>query len=364
MSKIIAHPEPTPSEAQLWRARRDEGLTQYEDAQFKSWLQADLSHREAYLEAEIAWARLALAEYKRPDQGNTLEEAEIAASARIHWLDRLKPAFQAAGPRALAASLAAALVAGGMMLTGLTSFWTSPPEPQTFAFASSDTATKLVTLLDESRVTLKPASRLDAVFSDTERRLSLAEGAATFRVEKDASRPFIVHTQAATIVVTGTWFDTQLRDSGLEVRVREGSVDVKPGSFDEGSASQIEVVSLSAGEAVFTRDGIDFTYLAIPVDREARSNSVVARSKPTSALPAQPEQLVYRAAPLSQVIADINRFSTSEVVLDPSASGLTLSGRFKSDEVDSIMATIDAALPVQIIEQNGARLIVLEEAGD
>ncbi|MEM6858922.1 MAG: FecR domain-containing protein [Pseudomonadota bacterium] len=362
MNSTIEDLELEPSAAQLWRARRDEGLTQDEEAQFKHWLEADIAHREAYLEAEIAWGRLEKGEYERPDLNDTPKQTNVVGFPENRWTHRLRLDSQAVGTRALAASLAVALVAGGMLLTGVFPSWTSSQELKSFSFASSDTATKLVILPDGSRISLKPASRFDAVFSDTERRLALTAGAASFRVEKDSLRPFVVQTGAATVFVTGTWFDTQLRDGGLEVRVREGSVDVRPGSEDSGGVSGSAIISLSAGDAIFTRDGIEFTDLALPVRKNAGSQPAVTQRKPSSTRPAQPEQLVYRSAPLSQVIADINRFSTREVRLDPSASGLTLSGRFKSNEVDSIIATIDAALPVEVTEQDGAQLIVLERA--
>lgn len=349
-----------PSEAQLWRARREEGLSQHEEAQFKRWLSEDIANREAFLEAEIAWGRLATVEYDRSAIGGADGYQPIEDTPAISWFDQAKSIFQFAGPRALAASLAVILVAGGLLLTGPTPPWGQADESKAFAFVASNSATKVVTLLDGSRITLEPGAEIKGVYSEDARQLSLIAGSASFRVEEDAARPFLVATGAATVVVTGTWFDTELRDGGLEVRVREGSVDVRPPSASADLDTDGTTISLVAGDAIWTGDGVQIARLDIEAVAEARSAPVSPTAKPKSPQHPGHEQLTYRQAPLSQVIADINRFSATPVRLDPSAADLTLSGRFKSSEVESIIMTIDEALPVSIADEGGVLVISLD----
>lgn len=350
-----------PSEAQLWRARIEEGLSQHEEAQFKRWLSKDIANREAFLEAEIAWGRLATVDYERPVKDGADDYQLIEDKIEKDWFDRAKSIFQFAGPRALAASLAVVLVASGMFLTGTTPPWGQADESGKFAFVASDTATKLVTLPDGSRITLQPGAELEGIYSDDIRRLSLMAGSASFRVEKDTARPFLVGTGAATVVVTGTWFDTQLRDGGVEVRVREGSVDVGPPDATVHLNKREVAVSLGAGDAIWTGDGVQIARLrSEAVAQQASSAPIAPAPKPLGPQEPAPEQLTYRKAPLSQVIADINRFNARPVRLDPSAANLTLSGRFKSSEVESIIATIDEALPVSVVDEGGVRVIILD----
>lgn len=334
----------------------EEGLSQHEEAQFKRWLAEDIAHRDAFLEAEIAWGRLATIAYDRPDACDALSAANDSDGPDWDRYSKTASAFSSAGIRAIAASVAIMLVLGGMLLTGTLPEWTTGDEPQRYQLASSETQKKVAKLPDGTRITLEPGTQLVAVYSETSRSLTLSAGEASFKVATDLERPFLVQTGAATITVTGTWFDTKLRDQGVEVRVREGSVDVGPPINERANKKSDGAISLVAGERIWTEDGIKVTRLEGKFGAESQTISV--QQTPLTAF--EPEQLTYREAPLSQVVADINRFARKPVKLDPSASHLTLSGRFKSDEVEGMIVTIEEALPVRVVDENGERLIVIE----
>lgn len=87
-----------------------------------------------------------------------------------------------------------------------------------------------VILPDGTQVWLNSDSKLiyPSVFSDTLREVSL-EGEGYFIVTKDASKPFVVHTDEINIHVIGTVFNVKsyLEDATVETTLLQGSVAVE-----------------------------------------------------------------------------------------------------------------------------------------
>lgn len=107
-----------------------------------------------------------------------------------------------------------------------------------------------IELSDGSKVWLNAMSKLKfpELFSNGERRVDL-EGEAYFEISKDASRPFIVHTEGTDVKVLGTNFNVDAYGSVVRTTLKEGKVEVasanrtmilKPGEFCESSEGYLK----------------------------------------------------------------------------------------------------------------------------
>lgn len=85
--------------------------------------------------------------------------------------------------------------------------------------------THVMSLHDGSVVTLPEDARIEVALSDRDRRITLLSGEATFKVAKDAARPFVVRSGAVYAQATGTEYSVRrLGAAGAAVHVVEGSV--------------------------------------------------------------------------------------------------------------------------------------------
>ncbi len=90
---------------------------------------------------------------------------------------------------------------------------------------SSLVAHQIMKLRDGSVVTLADGAKIDFALSDRDRKITLLSGAATFKVAKDSSRPFVVRSGDVYAQATGTEYSVRrLGDTGGAVHVKEGSV--------------------------------------------------------------------------------------------------------------------------------------------
>ena len=84
-----------------------------------------------------------------------------------------------------------------------------------------------VTLADGSEVTLNTDTGLRVEFSARERRLQLLRGQAFFKVEKDATRPFVVEAGHKRVVAIGTAFDVRFDTADqVQITLVEGRIAV------------------------------------------------------------------------------------------------------------------------------------------
>lgn len=324
--------------AHLWRSRKQEGLSNKEQAEFQAWYDADPLHGTAYAEALLAWESAGLPGFEQDLKAVMAERKarqspvdETAMYRANPWLGRF-----VAGATALAASIAIALFAGVPdQLFG-------PTSPTLQRFASEPGKTQTLSLPDDSRIVLGPDSILEVSMRETERRAELIEGRAFFRVASDNRRPFTVDTSFAEVTVTGTRFDLNLESDALSVAVGEGSVRVKDN--EKGSADgDRKTVSLSANQSVRVSDahGFEDVVEIFPAEFAAWRSGV----------------LVYRDARLRDVVRDLNRYSDLPIELDPNAEDLIFFGTFRTDNMDFVFDAMRRDLSVRV-EESAMRVTI------
>ena len=331
-------------EALRWVVRASEGpLRGAEQAEFDAWYAADRRHRGAYLRAqciqcaleEIEPAGAALAADAH-ESGESVESVESVESA-----DPLEPAVPALVPaqpwyrsrRGLLqlGGMAAAVVAVAGMAT-----WFTAPAPLVIATAKGEV--RSVPLADQSLVSVNSASRIAVTLTERSRKVELQGGEAWFSVAKDRTRPFVVEAGTASVRAIGTAFSVRRLGDGAEVLVTEGVVEVWTG------ADEAHKQSLKAGDMALVS-----AQPALTVSRDA--------AEVTRRLAWKERKLVFVDHPLSEAVADFNRYSTVPIVLaDPSLGARRLVGTYSIDSPHLFAQAVSAFMnlpltitPTQIV---------------
>jgi transmembrane sensor len=284
-----------------WAARIDRGLDDAERTTLGQWLDADRRHRGALLRAQAALSLL--------DRGRALGSIEEEAAEETPAPDRRR--FLKIGAGGLAAA-----IAGGIGLR----MW-----PKGTPISTGIGEIRRLPLDDGSVAVVNSASRLRVAFTHDRRDIELAEGEAWFEVAKNRTRPFTVHAGPVRVQAVGTAFDVRRRDGGSEVTVTEGTVKLW------STASDSEPVLVSAGNhAMVSDNGVVEVASLAPA---ASDQSLAWRDG----------RIVLDDMTLAAAASEFNRYSTRQLVVDPSLADKQVVGWFRTDDMDGF-ATASAAM--------------------
>lgn len=315
--------------AALWSMRlQGPGCTAEDRRAFEAWLGEHPAHRSAFEEIEAASAIAArLSDDPRLQALDAATDRELAAArraGRVRWRG------------AVAASLAVA----GLLTSGLLALWQPwSPATRVVALPSYETGVgeqRVITLADESAVTLNTHSRIEVDYTVAERRVRLKRGQAFFEVTPDAARPFIAEAGATQITALGTAFDMRLDEGALEVTLLEGRVGVTPAEPGERAPDAARApIKLSAGERLTLRAGL------APELSEPDLTAIRAWQK---------GMLVFDNTPLAEVIAEVNRYSVRKLRLaeDARLNEIRISGGFRAGETANLVGVLTARYPIEV----------------
>ena len=303
------------SEAADWVARLSGGpLGRAAQADLDAWLQADMRHRAAYERALSVWRSMGLLE----------PHASALYGEDVH------PDL-AAGPESWRFTKRLAAMAAVLLVFAVAAaFWLGNPVVMLAAdYSTSPGESREIVLADGSRVTLGPASALDVDYGVQIRRIELLEGSAIFRVAPVAGaeeRPFVVTAAGGTARALGTEFMVDRRDGKVDVTVIESHVKVALG---RSGPSHV----LSPGQGVSYSDNGLGAVRAVDVER---------------ATAWQRGRLIFDRVPLSEVVAELNRYRQGRVVIaNPALASRVVSGVFETDHPDRVLAVITRELDIR-----------------
>jgi transmembrane sensor len=200
----------------------------------------------------------------------------------------------------------------------------------------------VVALADGSRVTLNTGTQIRVSLGATERRIDLDSGEAFFVVAKDHSRPFLIHVANKKVVAVGTAFSVRLSaDPDIQVVVTEGRVELRPSSSDSSDRGTV----LNAGT------------IARTLSNEVLAQ-VVTEAETERQLSWRNGFLVFHDTPLSEAVAEFNRYSQYELVIaDPSIAGIHIGGKFRSNNVEGFLTLLEQGFPIAV-ERSGHRILL------
>jgi transmembrane sensor len=318
--------------ARLQDSRCDASLRE----DFAQWLLRSPAHIDGYLSVARAWGDLdvptdeahsverLIADARSEGEPTTVVPfRDTAAGATSGPVER--PRWQLRRVPRLAAVLAIAAL-GSLAYLGARG-WTDSSHLKTAVGEQ-----RTLALADGSIVQLNTDSEIDVEFDGRRRRIELLRGEARFEVSKDASRPFVVDTEQASVRALGTIFNVRAGGTGTAVAVIEGRVEVTGHLARETAASADRLPSrrthLSAGE----RASVTPTGRVLP-NAGPSLEQVMAWTE---------RRLVFRDAPLIDVVSEFNRYERRSIrIVDPVAAALHISGSFATNDLDSLLQYLD-----------------------
>lgn len=333
--------------AHQWRAALAEGPLPPDRRQaFDRWLAADPRHRAAYEQAQRLWAELG--DIERADYDPAfLKPAEAERTAIIGHRARRATAETFRRPvarfGAAAAVLMVSIVAVLIMIAP-----SDGPVATEVTYVTRTAEIRDVPLDDGSVVTLGADSRLTVTLDARARHLTLRSGEAFFLVAPDPRRPFTVAAGATAARAVGTAFDVRRAAGSVHVAVVEGVVDVShaPPQPAASDATAVQTrVRLGAGQQVAAASG--------------RGLGAATAIEPEAVGAWRSGRLVYVAAPLSELVADANRYHDHPIrIADEATARLTVTGSFYSDDIDGMLATLAEALPIDVHRSAAGRIAI------
>jgi transmembrane sensor len=330
-----ANPEPIDRpliEAASWRIRLTElGATTTLD--FEIWL-AQPQNAQAWAQVCLPWDFL----------GDQAGAPELAMAASAALADAKRAATQNKWRRdwqRAAGGIAAVLVIGMAVWGGLQ--WLGSPDD----YATVLGERRIVTLRDGSRVALDSNSEVTVLYTKGARMLQLLRGQARFEVAHDVERPFSVLAGAQKVIATGTVFNIDVSGPKVLVTLIEGHVvvvDEKSALPAPGDAERHRSVELKAGQQLAAAPA------AAPDIEPANIPRVTAWMN---------GQLMIDNEPLSQVVAQVNRYSTTPIeIRDPGIAAMRISGVFNTGDVAGVVDIVTHYLPVRAVNETGGAIVL------
>jgi transmembrane sensor len=324
-------------EATRWfLANRDaDGQTSADD--FLAWLRTSPAHVREY----IGVSSLA------PDLRSACEDLppleSLVSRARLDRSDPLFPPTHVQAPSlrsgsrwAVAAGVAAIAALGFLLYSPWnhlpTGGSTPPAVARPVSFATQHGQQLKAALSDGSVMHLNTDSAAEVSYTANERRVVLKAGQATFEVAHDPQREFHVLADSAEVIAVGTAFDVRLTDGATAITVVEGTVMVglaaerntgRVAAGFGGGPRPTDLVAVSANERIEVSPS---RWPAAPVAVDARRETAWLR-----------QQVVFDNETLERVAAEMNRYASIPIEVEPSLRTIEISGVFATDDTDSFL---------------------------
>lgn len=193
-------------------------------------------------------------------------------------------------------------------------------------------------LADGSVSFLNINTAIEVRYSDSQREIELLKGEAYFQVAKDPARPFTVSAGSTSATAIGTAFVVR-RSSKQEtlVVVTEGRVEV-------AQAEVPKTVLLGANQSVVSK-----------ADQAFQVSSVAAKHL----VAWHQGALIFEDAPLSQVLAEIDRYTPYDIQADFSGwREKRLSGTLFIDNLDQEISALVNSFHLQVVSNSNGVLVL------
>ncbi len=168
-------------------------------------------------------------------------------------------------------------------------------------------------------------------YGNKARILQLVAGEAYFEVAPDARRPFAVYAGRFAVRALGTAFAVQMLSSGVDLTVTGGQVELAsfktaPATITGADSAGLE---LGPGERAEARVPLSSGQHATVADDVRLIEQIDAKGI-EKRLSWRDGMLVFDDDPLASVVAEINRYTPTRIVIsDPSIRTLKVGGLFQ-----------------------------------
>jgi transmembrane sensor len=318
---VILQPESPNSlyeQAAAWVIRINGEPSEIDLEKFALWQAQGPEYTRAYEEASLAWTAV----------GENSAAPKLLAMRR-EALERTGRYTRRWNRRGLAAGLVALLALPlGVLYMSSTR---APPEQQ---FETGRGEQRVIVLADGSRMSLDAMTRVKVVYGHDERRVTLASGRANFEVARDLARPMNVHAGPRTVTALGTVFTVEREPHDVVVTLVEGRVAVTSGNRARAliEMKPRQQLRIDDNGAITMREGLD----------------------PVLAMAWREGKLIFDNEPLVDVVATMNNYVTTPIVVEGSARELRVSGVFKAGDTPAFVEAMESLFPVEALRHSHA----------
>jgi transmembrane sensor len=306
-----------------WAAKRDLGTLSAEaQAEFESWLAADIRHLGAYGRAEAVLCRLERL------NAVALEPVEHGPIGEAGWTRR------------------GALLAGGATagIAATVGFYLAREGAPEATISTQIGQMREVLLPDSSIVSLNTNSEISVRFSREVRNIILLKGEALFDVAKDHDRPFVVSAGDTSVRAVGTSFTvSHLPQKPIQVLVKEGVVELQ-----RVDTPQALPVRASANIQAIASPGAPIITVAMPENKLARD------------LEWQNGRIALDNETLKNAAAEFARYSEVHIAVDAAISDRTVTGLFAANDPVGFARAVASVLKLQT-EVKGEEVRIFKE---
>lgn len=339
-------------EAYDWHLRISEAdVTADERRAFEEWRNLSAAHEVAYQRAQGFVA--ALNELTLSDFDDDLRQTLLSERIRSWWSGLLSRESNWQAWVVPGSALTAIAVVILFFRSDPVSYLPEAAAPIVHTYTSAVGEIRTVTLDDGSVATIGAATTLQVTFKASQRQAQLDSGNVFFDVAPDAARPFLVRSGDLTIEVLGTSFDVRNNGGMARVAVSEGTVEVRhPLVFADREIGLVKSVELVAGQQIAISN---------------RSLGNISAIDPATVGAWRKDRLEYRRAPLSEVVSEVNRYSTTPISISSAVGqlgSLNVSGIFDAGQPDLILERLPKVLPITIDRSDPNRIVIRPHAND
>lgn len=281
-------------------------------ADWQAWLSADVMHQAAW--AHVEDIRRNFEPLRGQPEARVATRALGVATGRLQARRRMLVGLAALGGGALVgwAGWREALLPASLMAWG----------------ADHRTATgeqRELTLADGSRLWLNTATAVNVRFDAGQRAIALVDGEVFVATAKDATRPFVVHTEHGRLRPLGTRFNVRREADHTRLAVFQGAVDIQAGG---------DTRRVGAGQqARFGASGVS-ALEAADAAREAWTQGALLADN----------------IPLRQVVDELRRYCPGHLGVDDDVAGLRVYGNFPIRDPERVLRMLASALPIRIAQ--------------
>jgi transmembrane sensor len=217
-----------------------------------------------------------------------------------------------------------------------------PPPPAWTVYSNVKGQIRRVVLADKSVLRLNGASQVRVVYEDADRRLAIGQAEAALAIRPSPDRPFLISSGDRVIEIgdgeINILRETSPNGAHTEVTIRRGQARIYPVN------RAAEAVATRANQQASWTDGQDRLDLR-PVNAD-------------NAFAWESHRLAYDKAPLSEVVADLNRYVARPIrIADPSLAGLTYTGVLELQGEEAMLRKLAETLPIEARTSNAEIVI-------
>ncbi|MEJ1962145.1 MAG: FecR family protein [Gammaproteobacteria bacterium] len=333
------------AEAADWYTRlRASDVSEIEAVRFRAWLAGDPERRREFDAVSAFWEDLA-----------AIERSPEITRVRQNIAARFPPQSRWRGPLALVATI---LLAVGGAWAGWT-YWNAA------RYMTNVGEQRVVPLADGSIVTLNTSTEIRLHYSKGTRRVELVRGQANFDVAKDPNRPFIVSAGGGEVRAVGTLFDVYRTGDKITVTLIEGKVTVTPHRPQgESAPPAARAAATNASPEIFLQAGEQVSFAAQGEVAKAPDVVKLASTDVPRVTAWRAHKLVFRDTPVIEAIAEANRYSREQIVLDvPGLANASISGTFALGKNEGFVEALQTYFQLDV-ERTGDDRIILTRRAD